>query len=280
MKTFVIIKDDLIEWIKTRALFNLKTETVAKFLWENIICRFEYFESIVINEGFENKTLIKKLLNRYRVQIKLISIYHTSINEMIKREHQSLINVLSKLIEDKIERWLQHLYTMLWIDRIIVRDFTDIISFQLLYEYNAILLIKIKYSIWDIMNWNKIRSIENLLTMRVRQFQRKNENFKKIALNLRRMRKQNKKLFINKHQLQKIFLNANDLMLKHDIKLDNRHDLKLAFRWDESFRIQRANSIKNIYILKEMNGTRFEKTYADNRLKRFKTKDIENSSTK
>ena len=68
-------------------------------------------------------------------------------------------------------------------------------------------------------------------------------------------------------------------MLRHDIKLDNKHDLKLAFRWNEPFRIQRANSIKNIYILKEMNGTRLERTYADNRLKRFKTRDVENSST-
>ena len=44
------------------------------------------------------------------------------------------------------------------------------------------------------------------------------------------MRKKNKKLFNNKHQLRKIFLSADDLMLKYDIKLDNKHDLKLAFR--------------------------------------------------
>ena len=44
------------------------------------------------------------------------------------------------------------------------------------------------------------------------------------------MRKQNKKLFNDKHQLQKIFLNVDDLILKHDIKLDNKHDLKFIFR--------------------------------------------------
>ena len=40
------------------------------------------------------------------------------------------------------------------------------------------------------------------------------------------------------------------------------------------------NSMKNIYILKEMNEIHFEKTYVDNRLKQFKIKNIENSSTK
>ena len=44
------------------------------------------------------------------------------------------------------------------------------------------------------------------------------------------MKKQNKELFDDKHQLQKIFLNVDDLMLKHDIKLDNRYNLKLVFR--------------------------------------------------
>ena len=38
--------------------------------------------------------------------------------------------------------------------------------------------------------------------------------------------------------------------------------------------------MKDIYILKEMNKIHFKRTYADNRLKRFKTKNVENSSTK
>ena len=85
MKILIIIKNDLTEWIKTCVLFNLKTKTVAKFLWKNIICRFEYFESIVMNKDFENKIITKKLLNQYRVWIKLISTYHVLINEIIKK---------------------------------------------------------------------------------------------------------------------------------------------------------------------------------------------------
>ena len=57
-----------------------------------------------MNENFENKTVTEKLLNRYKIQIKLISIYYASINEMIEKEHRSLINIFSKLIEDKIEQ--------------------------------------------------------------------------------------------------------------------------------------------------------------------------------
>ena len=180
IKALVMIKNDLTEWVKIYTLFNLRTKTVAKFLWKNIICRFECFESVVMNEDFENKTVTKKLLNRYKIWIKLTSTYHASINKIIEKEHRSLINVLSKLIENKIERWFQHFYTMLWTDRIIVRDFINVIFFRFLYEHDAILFIEIEYSIWHIMNWNKIRNIEDLLTMRVRQFPKKMKILKKL----------------------------------------------------------------------------------------------------
>ena len=168
--TFIMIKNSLIEWIKARALFNLRTKTVAKFLWKNIICCFEYFESIVMNKNFENKIVTKELMNQYKIQIKLTSTYYASINEIIEKRHRSLINVLSKLTENKIKRWSQHFYVILWTDRTIICDFIDEISFRLLYEPDAILLIEIKYSIWYIMNWNKIRNTEDLLVIRVGQF--------------------------------------------------------------------------------------------------------------
>ena len=37
--------------------------------------------------------------------------------------------------------------------------------------------------------------------------------------------------------------------------------------------------MKDIYTLKKMNETRLERTYADNRLKESKIKNVENSST-
>ena len=66
--------------------------------------------------------------------------------------------------------------------------------------------------------------------MRVRQLQRKDKDFEKTALHLKRMKKQNKELFDDKYQLRKILPSVDDLMLKYDIKLDNKHDLKLTFR--------------------------------------------------
>ena len=59
-------------------------------------------------------------------------------------------------------------------------------------------------------------------------------------------------------------------MLRHDIKFNNKHDLKLIFRWDEFFKIREIDSIKKTYVLKKLNEAHFDETYAENQLKRFR----------
>ena len=87
MKMMMIVRNNLIEWMKTRALFNLKVNTIVKFIWQNVINRYECFNIAILNEDSENKKIIKQLLQRYRVKIKIISFYYSMINDMIKRNH-------------------------------------------------------------------------------------------------------------------------------------------------------------------------------------------------
>ena len=53
-------------------------------------------------------------------------------------------------------------------------------------------------------------------------------------------------------------------MLRHNIKLNNKHNLKLIFRWNELFKMRKVNSVKRIYILKKMSEARLNETYAEN----------------
>ena len=63
-------------------------------------------------------------------------------------------------------------------------------------------------------------------------------------------------------------------MLRHDIKLNNKHDFKFIFRWNELFRVLKVDSIKRIYVLKELNEIHLDEIYAENRLKRFRTRNV------
>ena len=105
IKAMIIVRNDLTEWMKARALFNFKIDTIVKFIWQNVISRHECFDIAILNENFKNKKIIKQLLQRYRIKIKIVSFYHLMINDMIKRNHQFIVDALSKLTNDKFKMW-------------------------------------------------------------------------------------------------------------------------------------------------------------------------------
>ena len=82
--------------------------------------------------------------------------------------------------------------------------------------------------------------------------------------------------------MRRIFLSVNNLILRHDIKLNNKHDFKLVFRWDQFFKILKIDSIKKTYVLKKLNETCFDETYTENWLKCFRiwNMQVENAEEK
>ena len=60
---------------------------IVKFIWQNVINHHECFDIAILNENSENKKIIKQLLQRYWIKIKIISFYHSMINDIIKRNH-------------------------------------------------------------------------------------------------------------------------------------------------------------------------------------------------
>ena len=124
------------------------------------------------------------------------------------------------------------------------------------------------------LNWNFVRTTRNLLTLRTRQLQRRDENLIEIDLRLRRLKEQNKNLFDDKHQLRMNSLKIKNLILTHDIKLNNRHDLKLTFKWLKFFRIAKIIFDKNNFKLKKLNEASISKTYIDDRLNRYSNRDF------
>ena len=72
-----------------------------------------------------------------------------------------------------------------------------------------------------------MRSRADLLALQVRQLKQKKKNVKKATLYLRHEKKENKKLFNERHQTNNSF-NVSNLVLLHNIKLDNHYDMKLT----------------------------------------------------
>ncbi len=131
--------------------------------------------------------------------------------------------------------------------------------------------IKLKIFIWRILSWQEIHIIEDLLTMRARQLQRRNENMNKTRNLLKRMRKQNKKYFDSKHFVINKNINKNNFVLFHDTQHENDRSInrKLKYRWRESFRLKEIIQNKEIYLLQKFNEIDLIEIFVENKIKKF-----------
>ena len=63
----VLEQDDLSDWIKGKSLTVKSLSAVVKFLWKNLIYRFNIFKKLIINEGLKFNSIIKNLLKKYKM---------------------------------------------------------------------------------------------------------------------------------------------------------------------------------------------------------------------
>jgi hypothetical protein len=136
------------------------------------------------------------------------------------------------------------------------------------------LLIELKIFIWRMLSWQKIHIIEDLLTMRTRQLQKRNENMNETKNLLKRMRKQDKKYFNLKHFVINKNINKNDLVLFHDIQHKNNRNINrnLKYKWRESFWVKEVIQNKKIYLLQKLDEIDLIEIFIENRIKKFHEK--------
>jgi hypothetical protein len=264
----VVARDDLSDWVKSRALINVNVKTVAKFFWEDVICRHDVFEKLIVNDESENKNAVIKLTNRYEIKRVIVFEYHSQVNEMIEREHKSLIDSLSKIINEDLKNWVQNLTAVNWVNRITVRASIDYISFYSNCEHETVMLIELNISTWRILSWEEVKSIANLIVMRARKIQRRDENLEEAALFLQKCRMKKKDNFDVIKQIRSKSLKHKMTVLLHDTKLNNMHTEKLLYKWLESYLIDNLTE-KDTYFLTELNETKLARIYSENRLKKF-----------
>ena len=79
---------------------NTNSEAVAQFLWEDVVCCYNYFERLIIDEGPENKKHINEFTKKYGIKRVIVSVYHPQTNGMIEREHKTITDGLTKMRDD------------------------------------------------------------------------------------------------------------------------------------------------------------------------------------
>jgi hypothetical protein len=269
-KYLVLARDDLSGWVEGRPLREKEAKGVARFLFEDIVCRFGLYGKLIVDGGTENKSLVAELTKRYGIRRIQISAYHPQANP-VERGHQPIKDSLAKLAEAGKGNWLKNLHACLWADRTTVRASTGVSPFRFNYGYEPIMPIEEEVPGWSFLKWSEVKTTGELLALRTLQLQRRDEDYEEIALRLRRNREQGKENFDDTHVLHSEPFEVGDLVLLHNTMRegDMSREQKMRFRWLGPYRVSEAIPEKGTYVLEELDGAKLGGTVAGNRLKKF-----------
>ena len=270
-KFAVFARDDLSGWSEGRPLVNADSKSVAKFLFEDVICRHGCPRRIVMDGGSENKKVTKSLLKHYRIKQIDISAYHPQSNGLVERGHDTIVNSLSKYCKNDHSAWARHLPLVLWADRISVRRTTGYSAFELLYGRDCMLPVELSLASWSVVDWEgEVESREDLLLARMRQLDERAVKETRAAIELERSRKGNKAYFDQNKNIRTQPLQVGDLVLLHNTKTATARmtDFKFNDKWQGPYRIREVGGT-GYYRLAELDGVELKQSFAGNRLKKF-----------
>ena len=278
-KYIIIARDDLSGWPEAKAIPSLHSKHVARFIYEDLICRHGCFRKMVSDGGKENKKKTRKILLKYLIKHVVVSAYNPQANGMIERGHQPIIDALSKMTEGFTKKgedgWVTHLPSVLFADRTTIRVSTGMTPFRMIYGYEAILPIELDVPTWQTLPWNTVRTRADLIAMRARQIERRDQDIEEAIAHLRRMRLQGKEYFDRTKNIVQETPKKDDLVLLYDTKKEKSHSTskKLKYRWSGPYRIREVILEKGSYFLEELDGTPKKNPVHGNRLKKFWLRD-------
>jgi len=168
--------DDLTGWLEARRLRSKKAETIARFLWEDVICRFGCIPQITADNGTEFKGAFTILTEQFRIPVILTSPYNPAANGMVERGHRTWIPSIWKLCRQNKHEWSEWFYAALWADRVTTQRTTGFSPYHLMYGIPHIFPFNMEDECWYTIDWKKVCTTKDLITVRALQIAQVKEN--------------------------------------------------------------------------------------------------------
>lgn len=111
----LVATDYCTKWVEAIALKDNKAESVASFLYNNIMTRFGCPVEIVSDQGvnFLNK-VIKLLTQTHMISHKKSSVYYPQANGLAESSNKILVKILKKTVSENRRDWDLKLNSALW----------------------------------------------------------------------------------------------------------------------------------------------------------------------
>ncbi|KAL3685371.1 hypothetical protein R1sor_003393 [Riccia sorocarpa] len=202
MGYLVLAREDLSNQGEGRALRRNTTEAVCRFLLEDLVCRYGCVGKITADGGELDAQEARDFFERYGLKLSLTTAYNPEGNAKSEREHPPIVKTLVKACNGRVREWPRLLPFALWADRTTHSSVTGYMPAELVQRQKPIMLVEEQIPTWSVLPWADNLTHEELLELRIRQLEQRDEDVCKALERLKKARLGNKNRFDKRHRLR------------------------------------------------------------------------------
>ena len=253
------------KWEEAKPIHSCTKEVETKFIYENIITRFECPLNLINDQGTHiiNQT-IETLLKEFLIDHQKTLEYHPQANGAVESFNKTLTKGLTKTCNIDKDYWDDKILVVLWEYRTTYKRKTNQTPFKLVYGQEDVVPLHFRHHTLEIDEVLKV-DIGEVKNKRLFQLQKLKEDII-ISLQHQEAQKQQQKARHDRNIKSKN-ISVGDLVLLYDSRIKGK-PRKLETTWVGPYIIEDLNS-NGLVRLKTLQGHVFPKVVNGAQLKRY-----------
>ena len=173
-------RDSLSAYPEFRLLTSDNSQAIAKFIFQEIICRWGCVHEIITDNGASFAKDLPPLLAKYNVQHVRISPYNSRANGIVERRHLDLREVLMKLAGNRPEKWSNYAYHAIWAERVSIQRSTGYSPYYIVHGVEPTLPFDLAEQTYISPVVTGKLTHKELIAIRARALQRRPEDLNRV----------------------------------------------------------------------------------------------------
>lgn len=179
-KYIIHARDSLTSWPEWRALTSETSQTVRKFIFEEIFCRWGPVYELVTDNGKPFiAEAVQELYDTYKVRNIRISAYNSQANGAVERRHRDVREAIMKMVKGNESKWPSMLPAVFWAERITIQKGTGMSPYEMAHGVEPILPFDLEEATFLVNPPTAKVTTAELLAARARQLMKRPADLKR-----------------------------------------------------------------------------------------------------